>query len=1161
MIIHHITELFSRDGREFVIECYRNLLRREPDERGLNYYLGRLAEGHGKASVIAQLALSTECRPHDQINGLKNLIANERRTQHWFFGKFGNRTRALNVLNSSLVSLSRIEQQLQSLRGAELLRSAQLRLDDVSQSHLHEDMRGEKNENFQQCFIIEPEYNEESEEIKLIRESNFFDASFYLESYPDVKASNIDPIVHFHIQGWIEGRNPSSTFSTLYYLSRYPDLREVNTNPFLHYIKYGADEGRICFPFNENMAIDGFIDCERNECDNLPCDFVTDIIIPIYNGFEYLSSLFNSIYKNKAEKYHLIIIEDFSPDKRVINFLEDLPYSYPGMSYTLIRNDTNLGFIKSVNKGVEIARGNFILLNSDTEVPEKWISRLMSPIIQLDNIASTTPFTNAGTIFSFPEYLQDNLIIDNRSVDEVDKHFCKICFNETYIEVPTGVGFCMGINKSLVDKIGFFDEIFGKGYCEENDWCQRAIEAGYRNIHVTNLFVYHKHGGSFNSEEKRVLNEKNSSILATKHPTYFKQVARVVNKDDLAPLRGLLLASLKMDAGVSIIIDHELGGGANEYRNNHIKSNENSALIVVNPLSDLIVINLHINHGDLVGSYCINDISVMPRLVRFLNADKIIVNNLVSYRKVFGVIEAVLRSVNENHGVELITLVHDYFYLCPSYNLLDLSSKYCNVPDNLMECNNCLVNNKHINSQAGYIRVDYPSLTIEDWRNSFQYLLERSTEVRFFSESSKNILYKAFPTLSKGTAIIAPHIVDWLRPVPSHHPRHIINLAVIGSMSFHKGINVVIDLIDHVAKNDLNIVVNFFGNVPESYLQNDSSKYFVKHGHYKKESLPALMINNSIDAVFIPSIWPETFSYTTEEAIKMELPVVVFNYGAPAERVSKYSKGLVLNSSEPKQIIESIIKHLSSLDSYLPCPLKTNHPVKINVHQIYYSESQKEYLADKFIPYYNPPTDKAKIWHETGVFIKEFMAGKIPEIGLTGYVSWRFPEKTGISSEEFLDFIENNPGYDVYFINPFFELADLYRNVWVQGEKHHPGVINLANDVLTKIGVNFDFYQTRNDVNTLSYCNYWVGSCVFWNRYMTFIMGVHDAIVRMPRNEFQRFVDDAGYHTGVGYLTFIMERLFSTFLVMNTDIKSKPYIYSDVQKSSLIANLRQRVGM
>ncbi|MBN2679346.1 DUF4214 domain-containing protein [Acidithiobacillus montserratensis] len=86
MPIQHITELFALDGPKFIAEAYRNLLQHDPDLQGMNYYLGRLAQGHSKDSVILQLSQSAECRPHHEILGLEALIKTERRAQHWFWG-------------------------------------------------------------------------------------------------------------------------------------------------------------------------------------------------------------------------------------------------------------------------------------------------------------------------------------------------------------------------------------------------------------------------------------------------------------------------------------------------------------------------------------------------------------------------------------------------------------------------------------------------------------------------------------------------------------------------------------------------------------------------------------------------------------------------------------------------------------------------------------------------------------------------------------------------------------------------------------------------------------------------------------------------------------------------------------------------------------------
>jgi hypothetical protein len=69
-----------------------------------------------------------------------------------------------------------------------------------------------------------------------------FDADWYLERYPDVKASGMDPLVHFLHHGAREGRGPNPLFDPGYYLRQGSD--SATANPLIHYLEIGAAEGR-----------------------------------------------------------------------------------------------------------------------------------------------------------------------------------------------------------------------------------------------------------------------------------------------------------------------------------------------------------------------------------------------------------------------------------------------------------------------------------------------------------------------------------------------------------------------------------------------------------------------------------------------------------------------------------------------------------------------------------------------------------------------------------------------------------------------------------------------------------------------------------------------------------------------------------------------------
>jgi hypothetical protein len=85
-------------------------------------------------------------------------------------------------------------------------------------------------------------------EIKLIRDSEWFEGKWYLETYPDVAEAGMDPAEHYLRFGASEGRNPSRRFDTDGYLMMHEDVKSAGMNPLLHYLRYGKDEGRALPP-------------------------------------------------------------------------------------------------------------------------------------------------------------------------------------------------------------------------------------------------------------------------------------------------------------------------------------------------------------------------------------------------------------------------------------------------------------------------------------------------------------------------------------------------------------------------------------------------------------------------------------------------------------------------------------------------------------------------------------------------------------------------------------------------------------------------------------------------------------------------------------------------------------------------------------------------
>ncbi len=116
MSVKHVMELFALDGRAFVTSTYQQLLGRDPDPDGMAYYLGRLAVGYSKESIVAQIALSPEAR-HSGKNfaGLNALITEQRRANHWFWRWVGSQLGLERILRQRTHSLQAIEQNMVQL--------------------------------------------------------------------------------------------------------------------------------------------------------------------------------------------------------------------------------------------------------------------------------------------------------------------------------------------------------------------------------------------------------------------------------------------------------------------------------------------------------------------------------------------------------------------------------------------------------------------------------------------------------------------------------------------------------------------------------------------------------------------------------------------------------------------------------------------------------------------------------------------------------------------------------------------------------------------------------------------------------------------------------------------------------------------------------------
>ena len=265
-----------------------------------------------------------------------------------------------------------------------------------------------------------------------------------------------------------------------------------------------------------------------------------DIVIPIYNAAEMLRACLASLDATLApDDAQILLIDDASPDPAVATLMAEW-LAQTRLPARGLRNARNLGFIGSVNRGFAETAGDVLLLNSDTIATPGWLQGMRAALASDARIASVTPFSNNAEICSWPDLCRAQPVPTDAARIAAA---CRVGGAGVYPQLPTAVGFCMLIRRAARQAIGDFDAAtFGRGYGEENDWCQRAIGHGWIHVLCGDAYVVHAGGGSFAALGLKPGGDNLARLLA-RYPDYQRQVAEFIAADPPRALRQAILAA------------------------------------------------------------------------------------------------------------------------------------------------------------------------------------------------------------------------------------------------------------------------------------------------------------------------------------------------------------------------------------------------------------------------------------------------------------------------------------------------------------------------------------------------------------------------------------------------------------------------------------------
>ena len=103
---------------------------------------------------------------------------------------------------------------------------------------------------------------------------------------------------------------------------------------------------------------------------NMP---MISVIMPVYNGEKYLCEAIDSILNQTYTDFEFIILNDGSTDKT-----EEIILSYDDPRIVYVKNETNLQIVKTLNKGIALAKGKYIarMDADDISLPERFEKQL-----------------------------------------------------------------------------------------------------------------------------------------------------------------------------------------------------------------------------------------------------------------------------------------------------------------------------------------------------------------------------------------------------------------------------------------------------------------------------------------------------------------------------------------------------------------------------------------------------------------------------------------------------------------------------------------------------------------------------------------------------------------------------------------------------------------
>ncbi|MEO0417717.1 MAG: glycosyltransferase [Pseudomonadota bacterium] len=795
-----------------------------------------------------------------------------------------------------------------------------------------------------------------------------FSTRGYLDLYPDVTEGDINPLIHFVLHGQFEGRHIQRVdgafggkiesltlngirgwavsernremiiplkvmmngqhYATIENSQSRPDLRQ-------HGISGGAGGFQLAIPFShldpdtyevsiefpdgssliESQTVESSIRVFREDISpNLSPERAADlkVVVPIYNALDDVRVCIERLREYTPWGVEVILINDGSSDPAIADELGKVDNE--GM-FRVLHNPINMGFTRTVNRGIsEAGDADVIILNSDARVTPRWIEGMYAAAQSRRKVATVTAMSDRAGAFSAPNIGNDNPLPAGVSEEDFAVAFRRRSLR-LYPEVPTGNGFCMLIRRKALEELGALDsDAFPRGYGEENDFCMRALRAGWVNLIDDTTYVFHDRSKSFGDEKNENI-AKGRAVVDERYPEY-KMLTGVYQTGSsivMARFRArLAMSDCTNGRGIlprAIFVLATRTGGTPQTNADLMGALSDTFECYV-LISDSRKLELSVYEGGETRVLKTHELQepIEPLTHTSWEYDQVVgawlsaLDLSIVHIRHLGWHSLSLPKIARKTGARVVMSFHDYYALSPSLKLLDDENKFCGKTY----------------TEAGDKRPieiwpgnSLPRLTdtwLGYWRQRMGNALEHCDSFVTTSQSARDRVAEAFAKVPPNHFHVIPHgrdfaeLMDLRQPFDGASP---IRVLVPGNINEAKGLHLIAALIDLDPSRMFEF--HILGGVRMDDLSEHQRDRLHFHGRYEREDFGEKVAAIAPHFGVIFSVWDETYCHTLTEMWSVGLPVAVLDFPNVRNRVERSQAGWILEDLRPEAVFASLV--------------------------------------------------------------------------------------------------------------------------------------------------------------------------------------------------------------------------------------------------------------